>query len=379
MSNDAAHVASTPESQHYIDSAVLAALRDLVATMDRLSTVFDNAVQLRFVLDTNVILGDLIWLSRRRVKPGAKTSIQELIAAKTLIPYAPSVARQEVEEALPEIAGKFSIDLAVLVAAWTDYQKALTFCEVTVAIDGSSAKIRDPDDLPFIQLSQEIGAAGIVTKDKDIAAMGGNEIHIDCILQLRDYSRAKSVELTIQVGGVAVAMIGAGLVIGTVRLLQGLIRTIVRLPPWVQVFLFCATVAGLAHPKSREAIFGAIARMRDQLKDAGLFLRDPAIRALNALQEAQSKVGASLASVEKRIRLDKRIPLRTHVYAICAEADAPISVVDIERKLKLAGYKSKSKSARSYLLKVLRQDNRLYALDTGHWALVPMTDLANDA
>jgi predicted nucleic acid-binding protein len=357
------------EGNFYLDSASLATLREFIATMYSLGKVLNNAIQLRIVLDSNVILGDLIWLCKGRVKPGAKTSIQELVTSKTLIPYAPSVARQEVDRALPNIADKYKIEVDVLLEAWADYQKALIFCDVTVEAREHHGQVRDPTDLPFIQLAKDIGAAGIATKDKDIEAMGGNRIHLDCVIQLRDYSRAKNIELSIQVGGVVLAMVVASLVAGVVKGLQAIISAIVRLPPWIQVLLICGVLAAVAHPRSRQAIQSAISELSARVRTGAAGLKDPMIRAMDAVSEAQGKAEVALAGVQVNLRADRRTPLRVHVYAICAAAGEPLHLVEIERRVLLAGYKTKSKSLRKYLLKLLHQDKRLFLREDGHWAI----------
>lgn len=204
-----------------LNSADLAKLREFIATTRMLSEALGNAIQVRVVLDSNAILRDLIWLSRKRVNAKVKTSIQELIVSQTLIPYAPSVAKQEIEKHLPQVAVKQGIPVEVLQDIWADYQKSLNFCDVKVEVPENIKDIRDPNDLPFIQLAEEVGASGIATNDKDIAAMGGNRIHFDCIIQLRDYSRAKHLELTLRISGVLLAGVGVGALVRNRKDVQG--------------------------------------------------------------------------------------------------------------------------------------------------------------
>ncbi len=68
--------------------------------------------------------------------------------------------------------------------------------------------------MPYIVLSEDIGAAGVVSLDHHITAMGGIMAEPDVIMQIRQYARAKSVELTIQLGGYSLTVVGMVSVMG---------------------------------------------------------------------------------------------------------------------------------------------------------------------
>src|SRR5712692_6528722 len=164
------------ESGHFLKSDDLAMLREFLATARLLGDTFENAIQLRVILNSNAIVSDLIWLSKKRIKPEARTSIQELVASQTLIPYAPSVAKLEIEKHIADVALKKGIPEEQLRNVWANYQKSVHFCDVEIETQEDNARVRDPNDLPFIRLEEQIGASGIVTNDKDIAAMEAIEL-----------------------------------------------------------------------------------------------------------------------------------------------------------------------------------------------------------
>lgn len=353
-----------------LKSAGLAHLRELIATTRLLSETIANAIQVRIVLDTNAILRDLIWLSKRRPNAEARTSIQELIVSQTLIPYAPTAARGEVEKHLVTIAAKQRIAIEVIRGVWADYQQTLHFCEVKVEAPNNAEGIRDLNDLPFIQLAREVGASGIATNDKDIAAMGGNAIHFDCIIQLRDYSRAKHTELTFHVGGIVVAAVGIGALAGIARTFQTIIQAIARLPPWVKLVFIAAAVFAIAHPKSREAIVSNLKALGSQIQNGVLHFRKPFTDAVGNFAEAHQRANAALSKARKTISAPKRIPLSTHVYAVCLASSRPLSSAEIERKVLAAGYKTRSKSFKAYLQRTLKEDKRFYSIEGDRWGVV---------
>lgn len=352
-----------------LNSANLATLREVIATTRVLREAIGNAIQVRVVLDTNVILRDLIYLSKRRGKVGVRTSIQELIVSQTLIPYAPSVAIHEVERNLPSIAGKRHVAVEVMQEVWVEYRKSLHFCDVKREVSEDERDARDPTDLPFIQLAKKIGAGGIATNDKDIPAMGGNSIHFDCIIQLRDYARAKQLELTIQFGGMVLMVAGVTALIALVRVFQNIIRSIGQLPTAVKLVLVGAVVFVIAHPKSREAVAGRLKALGSGMKNGVLDLRGPFSEAVNKFADAQKSANAALSKAQQVVAKSKRTALSIHVYAICLASKRPLLPVEIERKVLTAGYKTRSKALQKYLLRVLKQDARLYCTNDGRWGI----------
>ncbi len=358
------------ESGHFLKSDDLAMLREFLATARLLGDTFENAIQLRVILDSNAIVSDLIWLSKKRIKPEARTSIQELVASQTLIPYAPSVAKLEIEKHIADVALKKGIPEEQLRNVWANYQKSVHFCDVEIETQEDNARVRDPNDLPFIRLEEQIGASGIVTNDKDIAAMGGNRINFDCIIQLRDYSRAKHLELTFGVGGMFLAAISVGAILGLVKILQSLIQAIARLPPWIQIMLVAGVVFVVAHPKTRKVVGDYVKSLGAKIQDGVLNLKEPFNEALNKVTKAQESANASLIRVQEIVQGDKRVPLRVHVYALCLASNIPLSIAQIERKVFAAGYKTRSEKFKSYLLSILKKDDRLGCTADGRWSII---------
>ena len=81
-----------------IKSDPLYNLRQIINKIKPLKQLIGDIVQFCLVIDTNYILGDLIWLIKKRKNPEAKTEVQECILAGTFIVYATKTVIKEVEK-----------------------------------------------------------------------------------------------------------------------------------------------------------------------------------------------------------------------------------------------------------------------------------------
>lgn len=198
------------------DLALARALEDRHPTCGKILHLKER---IPLVIDTNKVLGDIVWMARKRTKSDARTDLLEVADASVVAIYAPDPLRDEVERHLPTLAREHGLAEANLRSAWVDYQTRLTF--VPVNRQQEALSVRDPDDLPFIQAADEVGAAGIVTRDRDIEAMGGRPISPNLIRKLRDYARAKAFE-------VKTPMVAAMTALLIFMMLAALIRLLIR-------------------------------------------------------------------------------------------------------------------------------------------------------
>jgi predicted nucleic acid-binding protein len=350
--------------------ASLAQIRELIATAKLLRDTIGNVIQLRVVLDTNAIFHDLIWLCKKRSNRQAMTSIQELIESQTLIPYAPYHVRREIEKHIADIAKKQKLTERELRDAWGSYQKALTFCNIKVQPTEINKNVRDPNDLPFIKLADQIGASGIVTRDKDIQAMGGNPICLDCIIELRDYARAKHIELSFRLGTVLFVSVSFAALWGVIKIIKGMISVVSNLPTWTKVILILGAIFLIAHRPAREAVGKRLTSVGKKIRGGIRTTKEPLAELAQKAVSAQQIASDALAKVERRLpSANRKAPLTTAAYAICLAAGSPLSLLELERKLLAAGYRSKSKNLSSYLCRCLEADERFYKHEDGNWVV----------
>lgn len=239
-------------------SDMLPSVRQIVETVDQLRQALGPVASFHIVVDANILIGDVLWLLDKRRKRDARTSLQECIVAGTIIAYVtPSVIR-EVEEKLVIQAAKRGLNTKAWTAAWTDYKSTLHVREPNQATVEQYALGRDPDDAPTLALADMLGACGILTRDRDIAAMGGNAISIGFLLEARDYSRKAAVSVSIQVGGYYIIVGASEAVRFVTAATKHCTEWFRRQPPLTKLAAFLLLGSLLAHPRSRGAIASAL-------------------------------------------------------------------------------------------------------------------------
>lgn len=358
------------KSQFSIPSDHLAGLREIIFSLPSLSAIFSDLQQIRLVIDSNSVIDDLVWLARTRHNLSARTSLLELIASGTVIAYAPMQLREEVERHIARIAAEEGISEKRLNAAWQKYQPALKFCEASSPLVQIPNRDRDPNDLPFVFLYVQVGAAAIVSRDKDLPAMGANTIPVGVLLNLRDYARAKTIEISIFVGGqVIVMVIAIGIFQLAAKLVTAVAQGFSRLPVGMQIVLGLGAVAAVCHPRSRQAIVNGAHAISRQLTEGAVSLRPLGEGLAQCYIQERMKAADSWAKVEDKLQTSRRIPLRTLAYAACVSAGRPLAVHEIEQKVRLGGYRSKARNMSRYLRRVLRGDSRFLRCSGGLWVV----------
>ncbi|MCI0618241.1 hypothetical protein L0244_35130, partial [bacterium] len=81
------------------------------------------------------------------------------------------------------------------------------------------------------------------------------------------------------------------------------------------------------------------------------------------------KSGTYWEETEKMLPPSRRLPLKTVAYAVCVSSTEPLSLHEIDRKVRIGGYQSRAKSLTSYLRRIMRQDSRFVCLSDGKWTI----------
>lgn len=350
-----------------IPSDDLAPVRELIAGIPSLAQIFDIFPQLRFVVDSNVIIGDLIWLAKTRENPSARTSLQEVIDAGAVIAFAPARLCEEVEKHIPKLARKNGIPEEMLREEWLNYQTYLRFCDVEEVVAEYGQQVIDPNDLPFVSLYGQVGAAAVISKDPHISAMGAPTVKLDVIIQLRDYSRSKSVEVTIKMGGYILTGITIEMVFETLKLAASLFK---KLPSWMQVGLIVAAGILLLYPKSRGQINAYLTTVSKKFHIAFAEVKPVLAELIRTLNTESNKASKSLAGINRALPPLRRVPLRTVAYSVCLAAGTRLTLSEIQRKVLINGYKTKSKRFASYLRRVMIADTRFVLCKDRRWTVI---------
>lgn len=284
-----------------VRSDKLKELRVVVSYWKETSVVIGRAAQFRLVVDSNVVLGDLLWLVAERRNEAAKTDLMEAIEAETIDLYAPPTLFDEVEEKIPLIAAKKGLDVNRMHAEWAIYKLRIKIAEP------DEEKVRvlksgvDPDDAEFVALAQTIDAAGVISKDTHIGQMGGNTISVTCIAHLRNYSRATAIELHIKVGGVSFAKVSYAMIASMFAGAKALIEGVSKAPDWVKLALLAGGVLTALHPGARASVARGLRTVLDGISEATPFVIEEIAAAIALAQKHNAEAQEHLDKAMKEL------------------------------------------------------------------------------
>ncbi|WP_426112402.1 hypothetical protein [Massilia sp. PWRC2] len=279
-----------------VRSSKLKELRTSIGTLRQLNYSMAAIAKISLVIDTNIVLGELRWLTSKRRTGDAKTSLMEVIEAETLHLYGPPILFAEVEEKIPLIASMQGLDAEVMQKHWQVYKAKITLAIPDENLVKSLQSGVDPDDAEFVALQQTLGADGVLSKDQHIAAMGGNKVSLDCIFNLRDYSRTVAIELNIKVAGVNFTLAGLTAIRACVGGIQALSRSIKAAPDWLKFALLLCALLTLANPRSRAKVVGAVNNLLAGAASAAPAVLDLISVAAQLANENASQAKAHLAN-----------------------------------------------------------------------------------
>lgn len=218
------------------------------------SDLFALYPQIRVVIDTNIILAELLFVTTKRKQSTARTVLREVLDAGVIVTVAPLEAHEEVAKHIPRLARERRVAVKSFDDAWAELQSRIKFQAVTKPGRSMEGSYRDPNDLPFVDLYFESGADAVLTSDKDIAAMGAKAVGPEVLLPIREYARAKAPEVTLRIGGALVVGIPIAALVGLLKLLAATVRAFRNLSAELQILLLAAVALAFLHPASRKAL-----------------------------------------------------------------------------------------------------------------------------
>jgi len=339
-------------------------LRTLSVLWEALRPVIGTILQIRLVVDTNMVISELLQLAKPRRVPNYRTALQELMASETIICYAPQQLKGEMEQHWLDVARNKGIAPEAAEALWDDYAAHLRFCAVSLESTDLSG-VPDPADLSFTMLAARIGAQ-IYSRDPHIAAMGGHVVTMDCVFRLRDYARYKTIEVAIQMGGAVVVSGTLGVLVLTFKALKAALSVFTRLPPGAKVLILLGFVWALADEGRRKAIMAAWEKVTSSLTET---LGPPIKEASSELAKVKPLAANALRQVDRETRRYKKLPLRILLRAALEGEGPSLSLREIETRIRVAGYCTTAKHFRAYIQKVLRQDPSFRQVGGGTWTL----------
>jgi hypothetical protein len=350
----------------FLRSDFLPQLLTLREMFPALAPLVLHVLQLRLVVDADRVQGELRWRLRRRRNPAARSALHEAIDAGVLVLFAPRYVIHEIEKHLEEIADATGTTVAEARREWVLFQECLCFYSPRSS-PSPGETYADINDFSYLATWSELDSQGVYTKDCHLAAMGAPVVSVLIDTHLREYARASTVQLAINLGFSFSIIVGWEFLRVVCKLLVQCLRGIRRLPPAAQIGLGAACILSVAHPKSRVMLREAWNTMTNsqpvlQFCDA---IVDLALQTEAASELAQSQQDYLTAAVPAR----ERRPLLQHARAVCVEAGESLSLEELERRIRRGGYVSKSRTFRQYLRRVLASDVSFVEVAAGQWTL----------
>ena len=287
-------IISTPRS----DS--LRPMYELCKKYPSLSELFDMRLQIRLVLDTNVVIDELLFVTSKRRKDSARTALREAMDSGVILTIAPTKMHEEVDRHIPRLARERSLPEAKFREAWQDLQTRIEFREVKTN-PLQRENVRDQNDIEFVVLYKKSRADAVLTRDRDIPAMGAKSVGPEVLPSVRDYARAKSPEVSLRIGNAVIFGIPIAAVAALAKLLSVAWRTIRNLSPELQFLLLSGAILAALHPRSRKALRAGFSSLGSGLKTStGVFAQVIGELSLE-IEAAQLEVKAKQTAVENLI------------------------------------------------------------------------------
>jgi len=340
-------------------------LREILNISPLLKEVFGDLLQLRLVIDANIVYKELIWRLSRRRNPAARSALHEAIDSGTILAFAPAALELEVQEHIIEIAERAKVPVSSASQEWQQFRSRLHIYDPEPSNQPEPGGV-DPDDLPYKLVCEQLGAHAVYSRDTDFQAMSVPLISAELDLTVRDYARASSVRLTVNFGTTFSVIIGLGALIG---LCQACVRILKQLPTPLKLILAIGVLLAVVHPKLRAKIADLFQSVRSQFDDLKAVLGSAFGELLIESAVADVPAKRTFTDIQSHLPPTRRSSAVVKARAICLLSDEPLSLQEIETRIRKEGHVSRSRNFTAYLRRVLRKDKRFVEVSKGRWTI----------
>lgn len=348
----------------FLRSQLFRQMVDLVSALPSLRPLLPELVQVRVVLDANPVQRELRWRLKWRRNPTHLSALHEAIRSGLVVAIAPRHLQFEIEKHFADIAEYAGCEWKDVEREWTLFAQEIAFYDPlsTFALAG---QCDDPDDLAYLATWKEVDARAIVTSDRHLIATEAPVVAVLIDTTLRRYARSSTVRLGVAIGGSFTCCAGFETLTFFYRLLVRLARTFQRLPPAAQIAIAGAAVLFAAHPRCRDRASAVWKSAKEWLSDSVL------VEALceigNQWLDATSEAERCHRMLVEMLPPPQKSPLRKHLRSVCISAGSPLSLIELERRVRLGGYQSESRTFQRYMQSVLRNDLAFSEVGPGAW------------
>ena len=184
------------------DTSQLGHIRKIIDQVPALRASIGEIARFKLVADANFVIQELIH-AVRCPNHGA-SAFEEMVKASVIEVFAPRWLETEMTIAISKAAKRSKVSEAALRAKWTEFRELLKWDESLKEPDAGSTAFCDLKDHPYVLLEKKLRADGILTKDTDIARMGGHPLTHDFVFCTRNYARSAITTASIQAISVVV-------------------------------------------------------------------------------------------------------------------------------------------------------------------------------
>jgi hypothetical protein len=353
-----------PILEDVLHSDLLPKLVALLHAYPKLKPLFPKLLQLRLVADANRIRAELYWRLKKRRNPSSRSALHEAIDSGVVVLITPEDARWEIEKHYEDIARQTGSSVADVRLEWAQFQKCLRFYAPRMR-PSLTHQYADIDDFAYLATCVEVDTRAIYTTDPHLQAMGAPVVSVLIDTHLRDYARASTVQIAVGIGSSLSFVVGWEFLQIVHKFLVRCLKGIRQLPPAAQIGLVASGVLCVAHPKSRAKLKDGWNRLINS--ETVLALGDAIADLAVQVAESAEKVEASYEVVQAALPPKRKRSLLMHARAVCTAAGSPLSLAEMDRRIRLGGYVSRSQTFRQYLRRVLRTDGGFIEIRPGYW------------
>lgn len=293
--------------------------------------------------------------------------LEELVASGLVVAYAPTLIEQEVPAKLEAISAREPLPLDRMMDAWKLLRKRIRICAVgdRVRSELEAIRARDPDDLAYCQLYDDLEADAILSGDFDYTDAPVRVLDRDegnrALGALKRHARAEAVVRNGQINMGSATAVGLGVT-------RELYRGYRRLPQAVQAAIPIALAAGLAiylwKPERRAKAKEWLAKTTDLLGEG---VRELYGEAIDAWANARTQSEEAIKSVHLILAPPRRPTVRAAAIRAVVAADAPMRLSAIGQCLQRQGYSAEEIGSSVKLRRHLVGSSNIVQLRDRRW------------
>jgi len=343
-------------------------LREFLSTWPALKEIFGDLLRLQLGIDASVVNAELRWRLAKRRDPAARTGLNEAIDSGAVVAFAPPALEREIQEHVGEIAEYAHVPVDRVLQEWQQFRKRVHFYDPDPSTPPEPDCV-DPDDLPYKLVCEQLGAHAVYSRDHHLRQMSVPVIWVRLDLTIRDYARASSVRLTLQLGTGFSFMIGFGALVGFVKACRACLRILGQLPNWAKLIVAAGALLVIVHPKFRVMIADLFQSGRRQFENLTPALGEAFDTFMRQLAVADATAKNSYTEILSKLPATRKRSAVVMARSICLLNKEPLSLKEIEARMRKEGYVSKSRDFKTYLWRLLRNDGRFVEVYPGHWTI----------